>query len=194
MRTDTIPLVPQAIGQRVNQLEQILDLIESQTTMVLSTVDPDGRPHSTPLFFVSDKSMNLFWFSSPRCAHSKHCAQRPIISASIFHPTRDWRKIRGVQMQGLASEVQDAGLQEEMRDFHTSRFRLGPIPKLALRKSVLYCLSPTWIRFIDNTRRFGYKFELTFEPAPLKGQTNGCGALQIPAQPAQLDIDSRFDP
>jgi hypothetical protein len=43
---------------------------------------------------------------------------------------------------------------------YTERFRLGGEFENAIARSTLYRFDPAGIRYIDNSERFGYRFEL----------------------------------
>lgn len=142
------------------KLDRIRALVRSQTTLVLATAGEDSMPRSTPLFFIPDDSLRLYWFSSRSSLHSRNCAQNPEASIAISRDVRRWQQIEGVQMQGLVSIVTDRGLRNSIARAYTARFQLGELFGLTIRRSSLYCFTPSWVRYLDNSQRFGYKFEL----------------------------------
>ncbi|MFP5277706.1 MAG: pyridoxamine 5'-phosphate oxidase family protein [Acidobacteriota bacterium] len=143
-----------------SKLDCIRELLGSCSTLALATAEGDGGPHSTPLFFVMDDAMRLYWFSSRRSLHSRHLAAHPEAAVAVFHETDRWQQIRGVQMRGAAAVVEDRERRREMVRSYCARFALGDFFGAAIRRSALYCFTPRWARYIDNTVRFGYKFEL----------------------------------
>jgi hypothetical protein len=70
----------------------------------------------------------------------------------------------GVQMRGSVSKVTEPERRAALVKTYCERFKLGRVFRLALHTSILYCLRPEFLRYIDNARRFGYKFELTRRP------------------------------
>lgn len=144
----------------MKKLERVRAFLRSQSTMNLATIDASHHPHSTPLFFVADDELRLYWFSSAGSAHSRQCSEHPSVSVSVYRNTEDWRKICGVQMRGIAAAVHDHATREPVEAGYIARFHLGAVPTIALQRSLLYRFTPTWIRFLDNSRRLGYKFEL----------------------------------
>lgn len=145
--------------------DRIRDLLRGCSTLALATADRNGAPQSTPLFFVMDEAMRLYWFSSRRSLHSCNLAACGEASVAVFHETDHWRQIRGVQMRGIASIVEDRERRREAVRSYCERFALGEFFAAAIRRSALYCFTPYWVRYIDNTLRFGYKFEVEL-PAP----------------------------
>lgn len=144
-----------------DQLRQIRRLLARETTLVLATVDAGANPRSTPLFFICGDALHLYWFSAPTSLHGRNCARAPRVSVAIFHNTRNWQKIRGAQMDGVVSVVRDRVLRRQLTRDYCIRFGLGDDFRSTLRRSALYCFRPAWVRYIDNSRGFGYKFELT---------------------------------
>ena len=54
--------------------------------------------------------------------------------------------------------------QRDLRDNVVKRFQthfsLDPSLEPAIRRSTVYCFQPEWVRYIDNSKAFGYKFEV----------------------------------
>lgn len=151
------------------RLERVHTLLRSQATLVLATVDEDLAPRSTPLFYLARRAalenepLLLFWFSSRTSVHSRNCARHPAAAAAVFAPARGWRQIRGAQFWGRVALVADPELRTPIEREYCERFELGRVPAAAMRRSALYCFTPQRVRYIENLRRFGEKFEISFE-------------------------------
>ena len=134
----------------------VSDLLKSESTLTLATCGPDGAPCAAPLFYLPD-GHQLYWFSSARSAHSRNLKRDPRASVTVYAATADWRKIRGVQMQGSARPVADRELRRTIAAAYAERFHLGRLFQALMARSRLYCFEPCSIRYIDNTRGFGFK-------------------------------------
>jgi uncharacterized protein YhbP (UPF0306 family) len=152
-----------------NKLDRIHEWLRSQTTLVLATAGENSLPRSTPLFFIADDDLRLYWFSSPSSLHSRNCARNPQASIAISKDAHRWQQIQGVQMQGSVSIVTDRSLRNKIARAYSARFQLGNLFAFTIRRSSLYCFRPSWVRYLDNSRRFGYKFELNL-PADSPGR------------------------
>ena len=141
-------------------IASIRALLQSQSTLVLATAGEDGLARSTPLFYLADDALRLYWFSSRSSLHSKHCARNPEATVAVFIPTSAWQNIKGVQMQGRISIVKDRARRQSIVRDYAERFQLGNLFTLALRRSALYCFVPAWVRYLHNSRHFGDKIEL----------------------------------
>jgi uncharacterized protein YhbP (UPF0306 family) len=149
----------------MNQLEPVTALLQGQNTLVLATSCPDGAPRLAPLFYLPGENLRLYWFSSPASEHSRNLKHNPAAAVSIFRPTDRWKQICGVQMRGTAAVVTDRARRKAVAKAYTDRFQLGVLLQGALSRSRLYEFQPSWLRYIDNSKRFGDKFEISLRPA-----------------------------
>lgn len=143
-----------------SRLQRIHSLLRGQSTLVLATAGSGGLPHSTPLFYLAQDDLRLYWFSSRTSRHSRNCAANPAASLAICRETADWRKICAIQMRGEVAAVNDRALRSTLAKAYRERFALGRHFRALLRGSTLYCFTPAWLRYLDNAVRFGYKFEM----------------------------------
>lgn len=142
------------------KLAPVRSLLEGQTTLVLATVDQHLMPRATPLFYIADEALRLYWFSSRWSLHSQNCRRNPQASAAVYRPASGWRQICGAQLQGSVAVVAERGLRRSIAQKYGARFGLGDRFVSVLGRSTLYCFTPRWARYLDNARRFGDKFEI----------------------------------
>ncbi len=158
--TDELPLLPDSMRPVLREF------LAEQSTMALATAGlADGRPQVAALFFASDDDFNLYWISDPDSRHSRNIADWNDVSAVIYAHTWEWSAIRGVQIEGDAMDVADEDERDRALALYTGKFsfvndRFAPL----IEQSVIYVLRPRWLRWIDNTRKFGYKQEFRFAP------------------------------
>jgi uncharacterized protein YhbP (UPF0306 family) len=143
------------------QWEAIAALLREESTLALATADEHGVAGVAPLFYIADEQLALYWLSSPESLHSRNLQRNPLASAAIFRPTADWRQICGVQMRGPVEAIIDPERRKALVRIYWERFQLSALLRPAVGRSTVYALRPQWFRFIDNTRHFGYQFELT---------------------------------
>ncbi|RZS29840.1 pyridoxamine 5'-phosphate oxidase [Herbihabitans rhizosphaerae] len=91
--------------------EQARTLIDANRYMVLGTVDPDGRPRVSPVYFAPDGFSLVYWFSSPESHHSRNIAERPEISIVIFDSTAEIGAGQAVYLIASAEQVPDDELE-----------------------------------------------------------------------------------
>lgn len=141
------------------QLEPVVELLRSQSTLALATCDADGTSRLAPLFYLPGENLRLYWFSSASSQHSRNLKRDPAAAVAIYRATEHWKEICGVQMRGTVAIVSDRARRKAIAWKYSERFHLGAVLDAAMSRSRLYEFQPSWLRYIDNTKRFGYKFE-----------------------------------
>jgi uncharacterized protein YhbP (UPF0306 family) len=148
------------VMNREEKLEWARTLLAEVSTLTICSVDEAGMPASAPLFFLADNDLTLYWLSDAQSQHSRNLVCRSQAAVSVYRSTHDWKQIRGLQMRGSAAAVEDAARRKAIQALYCERFQLGRIFELALLKSTLYSFRPTHLHAVDNTRHFGWKFDL----------------------------------
>jgi hypothetical protein len=146
------------------QLKLVAALLAEETTLALATSGEDGLAAVTPLFYIADEGLTLYWLSSKSSPHSQNLTNEPRAAVTIYRKAESWRQIRGVQMRGLVSKVASPDRRRALLVAYCERFMLGRVLRLAIRQSSLYAFQPDFIRYIDNAQGFGCKFELARQP------------------------------
>ena len=144
----------------------ICQFLAQHTTLSLATCH-DGRPWSTDLFYASDDSCQLYFVSGATTLHCQNIADNSRVSATISRQCDDWRDIKGLQLDGVARAVVESDRDGVIDRYLTKFPALKTLHKASelfalLWESHFYCISPTWIRLIDNSKGFGHKEEMLF--------------------------------
>ena len=156
----------------MSERELVERFLRSESTLALATTAADGSPQVAALFYLLQEDLRLYWFSSASSEHSRNLERDGAAAVSIFRPTDEWRKIRGVQMRGTATLVKGRAARRAIAGIYTERFHLGKLFEAAITRASLYRFQPDWVRYIDNSKGFGYKFE--FSPAVIREDRSGC--------------------
>lgn len=117
------------------------------------------------VFYVSD-GCTLYFLSAPASRHCQNLAQNPRVAVTIQEDYSDWLEIKGVQLEGLASEI--SGAEEELaRRLYGRKFPvvglLTQAPAAivnALAKVRWYKVVPQRLYFIDNSVGLGHRDEV----------------------------------
>jgi len=131
-------------------------------TATLATVDTEGRPHAACVQFVADASWRLAWVSHVASAHSLHLNDRPDCAVTVYAHDDQPDRIHGVQLRGRATEV-EAGARAAALSLYREKYPFVAEEPYAsaIEKQGVYRFTPTWLRWIDNRRGFGFKVEQT---------------------------------
>jgi uncharacterized protein len=151
--------------------QQILDYLETHNTMTLATCSGDV-PWAATVFYASN-DLRLYFFSVPDSRHCQNLAANPRVAVTIQEDYRDWRKIKGIQLEGVVTAVD--GLAEKAKAMAVYARKYPEIIKLftnpasglfyqAFLKVKFYCIIPEQLFFIDNEQGFGKRQELAIEP------------------------------
>ena len=148
----------------------IREMLEAHNTLTLATCT-DGKPWAASLFFASDADLKLYFVSDTRTRHARDLEAGSDAVVTVNVDCGRWTDVKGLQIEGQVNVLEGAarlrGLSHYLRKFADVR-ALFEIPKnqdeetiaQRLKAANLYCLKPRWIRLIDNSRWFGYKFEV----------------------------------
>jgi hypothetical protein len=141
------------------KLELVSGFLKTQSTLALSTSGGAGPPLVAPLFYLPGDNLELYWFSSPRSAHSRNLKRNPSAAVAVYGHAERWEDIRGCQMLGPVETI-TGRRRRAIAEAYVKRFRLGALFQAAMARSRLYAFRPRWVRYIDNSRGFGFKFEI----------------------------------
>ena len=82
-------------------------VLDTERYLVVGTVDPDGVPRLSPVFFTHDRYRDLYWVSRPDTHHSTNLATWPWVSAVVYDSGSPVGEGRAVYVTGRAFEVPD---------------------------------------------------------------------------------------
>lgn len=144
--------------------ERVRSYLREHHVMTLASHGDQGV-WAAALFYAND-GFAIYFLSSPTSRHCRNLARNPRASATVHDNYTDWREIKGVQLEGIASVL--AGEEEEQaRRLYGAKFpivgKLAQAPASiaeALAKVRWYKLDPQRLYFIDNSAGFGHRDEI----------------------------------
>ena len=87
-------------------------VLDTERYLVLGTVDPDGVPRVSPVFFTHDGYRDVYWVSRPETHHSTNLASWPWVSGVVYDSGSPVGEGRAVYLTGRAFEVPDDELAQ----------------------------------------------------------------------------------
>jgi uncharacterized protein len=146
--------------------QQILEYLLSHNTMTVATCSGDV-PWAATVFYASDE-FTLYFFSSPDSRHIQNLSANPRVAVTIQEDYKDWRAIKGIQLEGRAVLVD--GVLEKAKAMAIYARKYGDVIKLftdpasgvfykAFLKVRFYRVEPERLFFIDNQQGFGKRQE-----------------------------------
>ncbi len=146
---------------------QILSYMESHNTMTLSTCQED-IPWAATVFYAS-AGLRLYFFSAPDSRHCENLSANPRVAVTIQEDYRDWRKIKGIQLEGKVVLVDSVVEKGKAMAIYARKYPevikvftepgSGVLYK-AFLKVKFYCVIPEKLFYIDNEQGFGKRQEL----------------------------------
>ena len=155
-------------------LPRIRELLAGHSTITLATA-ADGRSWAATVFYASDADLNLYFVSDLKTRHGREMHHDARVTGAINHDVATWGEVIGLQVEGRAVVLEGEARLKAL-DVYLERFpdvrRLFDRPKddnekiIAgrLQRAPFWLLTPSWIRLIDSTRGFGWKWETNLPP------------------------------
>lgn len=142
--------------------QQIETFLATCKTASLATVDMHGNPFAANIQYAHDNHWRLYWVSSMSSAHSLNLDHKRDAAITIYAHQDSPEKIHGLQLRGRAKML-DGGRLDEAYKLYAGKypFVTGPPYDKAMKLQLFYCFTPTWLRWIDNRKGFGWKVEKT---------------------------------
>jgi uncharacterized protein YhbP (UPF0306 family) len=148
----------------------------------------DDKPWAAAVYYAR-QGLDLIFFSSPTSRHSTIFSQNPQAAATIHGDYREWREIKGLQMEGHIESVTTAQAKARVistylkRHPFVSEFFSEPLSISAevakkMSKVQLYLFRPDTILYLDNAIRFGTRWQLEVR------EGRGFGFTRDPEPPA----------
>jgi len=152
-----------------DHLARVRELLEGHNTITLATT-ADGRSWAATVFYASDADLNLYFVTDLRTRHGRDLHRDPHVTGAINHDVSTWGEVIGLQVEGRAAVLE---AEERVRALETYLTRFPDVRRLfdrprdasekiiaeRLQRAPFWRLTPGWVRLIDSTRGFGWKWE-----------------------------------
>jgi general stress protein 26 len=87
-------------------------VLDENRYMVLGTVEEDGRPRLSPVYFTPARYRDLYWVSSPDAQHSRNVRARPEVQIVVFDSSSVPGRSEAVYLSATAREVPERELPD----------------------------------------------------------------------------------
>jgi len=147
----------------------MLNYLATHNTIILSTYGEDGS-WATPVFYVN-RGFRIYFLSELSTIHSSNLQQNSLMAGSITEDYRDIRKIQGIQLRGhayLVNNLKETAvvLASYLKKYPATKHIFNtPTSFKGVSKARWHCIIPEFLRFTDNSRKFGERFELKLNDA-----------------------------
>lgn len=141
---------------------QALDYLESHRVLTLATWGPEGV-WAAAVFYASE-DFRLTFLSAAHTRHAQNIATNPQVAATIQEDYHDWPAIKGIQLEGIVRQLEglakEAAIAQYQRKFAFLATAEARIQE-AMTRVNWYTLIPARLYFIDNSKGFAHRDEIT---------------------------------
>lgn len=100
-------------------------IVDANAYMTIASADATGRPWASPVWFAHDRYTALVWVSRPDARHSRNVTVRPEVGVVIFDSTVADGEGRGVYLDAIAGEADDADIDALLAVFSARSVERG---------------------------------------------------------------------
>jgi hypothetical protein len=102
-------------------------LLDESVLCTIATVSPRGSAHVNTAYFARTHALEIIWISDPAAAHSRYLHIASTAALAVYDSHQAWGgHDRGIQLFGLAAEVDERGLSEAERVYARRFHRFSP--------------------------------------------------------------------
>ncbi len=117
---NTLNMRPQA-NTRIIVKDLIDEYLKDAKLMQIAT-SRDNQPWACSVYFAYDKEFHLYWISKPTRRHSKEIHENEKVAGTIVLSHTPGDKVRGIQFQGVAKELDDKVGKIECMHYYAKRY------------------------------------------------------------------------
>jgi uncharacterized protein YhbP (UPF0306 family) len=144
---------------------EALAYLRNHNVMTLATTG-ELELWAAAVFYVNDGFI-LYFLSAPTTRHSQNIALHPGIAATIQEDYQDWSTIKGIQLEGKATQISGAERARAIARYGLKFPIAGRLDRApaeivkAMSKIAWYKVVPDRLYYIDNSCGLGYRGEIT---------------------------------
>ena len=95
-------------------IEMARRVLDGNRYLVLGTVEDDGSPRLSPVYFTPARYRDLYWVSSPDAQHSRNVRARPDVRIVVFDSSSVPGQSEAVYVSATARELARDELTEDV--------------------------------------------------------------------------------
>lgn len=143
-------------------MQQAVAYMKKYQVMTLATVGEAGV-WAAAVFYVNDGT-DLFFLSAGHTRHAQNIAASPRVAATIQADYDEWTAVQGIQLEGIAMQLHGESRRNAITLYQSKYIFLHKVPlsiQTALTQTNWYRLRPDKLYFVDNSKGFGHRDEVS---------------------------------
>ncbi len=147
--------------------DKALAYLRDHNVMTLATSGAQGL-WAAAVFYVND-GFTLYFLSAPTSRHSLNIESQSTVAVTIQEDYRDWREIKGIQLEGAARRIEGAEQAAALVRYGAKFPVVGNLAQApaeilqAMSRIVWYRVAPTRLYFTDNSLGLGHRDEIPLD-------------------------------
>jgi uncharacterized protein len=147
--------------------DQVLAYLRDHNVMTLATFGTQGL-WAAAVFYVND-GFTLYFLSAPTSRHSLNIESHSMVAATIQEDYQDWRKIKGIQLEGSARRIEGAEQAAAVARYGAKFPIVGNLAQApaeifqAMTHIAWYKVTPTCLYFINNSLGLGHRDKIPLD-------------------------------
>ena len=142
--------------------QQALAYLQNHQVMTLATVGKEGV-WAAAVFYVNE-GFDLFFLSAGHTRHAQNMTTSPRVAATIQADYDEWTAVQGIQLEGIATQLRGGPRRNAIALYQAKYTFLAHAPlfiQTALAQMKWYRLRPDKLYFVDNSKGFGHRDEIS---------------------------------
>jgi uncharacterized protein len=147
--------------------DKALAYLRNHNVMTLATNGAQGL-WAAAVFYVND-GFTLYFLSAPTSRHTLNIESQSTVAATIQEDYKDWRAIKGIQLEGSAWRITGAEQAAAIVRYGAKFPIVGSLAQApaeiiqAMTRIAWYKLIPRRLYFIDNALGLGHRDEIPLD-------------------------------
>jgi len=158
---------------RKRAVGELIRYLASHRYLRLGTVTPQGSPQVHTVGYVS-VGPTVYFITGGGSRKIRNIRGNPAVAYAVDENYADWRDIRGIQMEGVAHEVESPLLIARIKALFLVRFP-GSNEVPPDKDRVFVEIRPLKAFLLDNGKGFGHREEVQFEGYPGRAGARNTG-------------------
>lgn len=136
------------------EIRKLVENYLNEARMLQVATSRDDQPWACTVYFAFDDKLNLYWISSTSRRHSEEIRNNEKVAGTIVLPHTPGMKVRGLQLQGVARELNEKDEATIGMKYYAERFGMNSdrVNSILENKDghICYKIKPTLLVLFDE--------------------------------------------
>lgn len=131
---------------------EIEEFLTNGHTLIVSCLDKDGYPHTTPVWYVYMDG-HLYFRVRSKAQKARHLARNPKVCCLVETGQR-WRDLKAVMLRGTVEPITDPAVQQRFDEALLRKYEAfrEPASNMPDRVQAHYAVGKVWYRVVPQKK------------------------------------------